>query len=301
MLRNSKSETPVVEPKKSEIKKYQPSVFQSLAIGSAGGAGEVLINHPLWTLKTRKQEKLPSLLAVIKTEGASLTPISRMLYCGVLPNMASMVPTTAIQVGLDRCFQKAFLQDSNQVGITHKLGSAFVAGVGSALVSCPSELVLISQAKLNLGNGLNGFYKSGTSVVQQYGMRTLYTGLTATALRDGIFSMFLLGVVPYSVVWMKMQFGDNAVADLSGKTLAGVGATVVSHSADTIKAKQQAHANLKQKLGFIESAAQIYSKNGIQGFFAGGGWRGLRVISGLAIVSTVKEEAETYLAKRNLK
>jgi hypothetical protein len=292
VLRNSKSAPIADEPKKIDTPKHQPSVFQSLVIGSLGGAGEVLINHPLWTMKTRKQEGKPSLSTLIKSDGRSMTHIARMLYCGVLPNMASMVPTTAIQVGLNRYIQKTFLYNQQEVSTTHKMGAAFTAGVGSALVSCPSELVLISQAGLNYGSGLIDFYKAGASVVQQFGWRTLYRGLPATACRDGVFSMFLLGVVPYSTELLKKHFYDNSATPLFAKGLSGIGATVVSQAVDTIKGKQQAQSNLQLKLGFVQAAADIYSKKGALGFFAGGGWRGARVVSALAIVSTAKEAME---------
>ena len=65
--------------------KPKTTVAQSLITGSVAGAVEVLVDHPLWTIKTRLQNGEPF----------SLKP--SVLYTGILANAASMVPITAIK------------------------------------------------------------------------------------------------------------------------------------------------------------------------------------------------------------
>src|SRR5437870_758977 len=107
----------------AQEKKQKVTVVQSVLIGSVAGAIEVLVNHPLWTIKTRMQR------------GFSFTFNPYLLYRGILPNAASMMPITAMQTGLDRCFQNAFFKDARELTNSQKVVSAFVAGVGSAFAS----------------------------------------------------------------------------------------------------------------------------------------------------------------------
>ena len=68
----------------------RPTVFQSFLIGSVAGATEVMLNHPLWSIKIRIQC------------GDPFTLNPRLLYRGILANIASIIPSATLQVGLNR-------------------------------------------------------------------------------------------------------------------------------------------------------------------------------------------------------
>ena len=92
------------------------SVFQSFVIGSIAGMAEVALNHPLWTIKVRIQC------------GNSFTLNPRLLYRGILVNMASVVPGATLQVGLNRFFQKLFFDNAQILSQPQQIVTAFLAG-----------------------------------------------------------------------------------------------------------------------------------------------------------------------------
>jgi solute carrier family 25 citrate transporter 1 len=139
-----------------EKQRPKPTILQSIVTGSVAGATEVLADHPLWSMKTRMQLGLPF----------TLNP--HLLYRGILPNVASMIPITALQVGLNRLFQTLFYKNTTDLSNSQRMTSAFVAGVGSALISCPTEMVMTYQGK----NG-DKFFASGAHLVARGGWRSL--------------------------------------------------------------------------------------------------------------------------------
>src|SRR5205085_9905125 len=144
---------------------------------------------------------------------------------------------TAMQTGLDRCFQNAFFKDARELTNSQKVVSAFVAGVGSAFASCPTEMVMTYQGKTG-----ESFHEAGKNLLTQGGFRCLFTGLPATAMRDGLFTAFVLAVSPILKVNIQPFFPNDYAyaASLIAGMGAGVGATIATQAVDTIKTIQQA-------------------------------------------------------------
>lgn len=114
--------------------KSQTTVAQNIVIGSVAGATEVLVNHPLWSIKTGIQ----------RGEAFSFNPT--LWYRGILPNAASMIPITALQVVLNRGLLNIFFKDS-ALSNYQSIGCSFAAGIGSSLISCPTEMIMTHQNK----------------------------------------------------------------------------------------------------------------------------------------------------------
>lgn len=264
----------------NEAKKPQMTVMQSLITGSMAGAAEVLIDHPFWTLKTRKQR------------GYSLTFNPYLLYRGVLPNAASMVPITATQIGLDRCIQNLFFDKTKELSNTQRMTSAFVAGAGSALICCPTDMMMTYQGAVG-----GSFYAAGKYLVKQGGVSNLYTGLAANAMRDGMFTAFYLAVTPMLKGYFQPYFSKDSTATIASAVVAGVGAAMASQAVDTVKTIQQA-ADYSERASFKDTAKKLYSKEGVHGFFKGGAARGIRVVSAVNILTWVKEKMETKFGQQ---
>ena len=274
-MSQSRRETPV-----QETKQPKATVFQSVVTGSVAGAVEVLVDHPLWSIKTRLQC------------GDSFTLKPSVLYRGILPNAASMVPITAMQVGLNRCLQNVFFKDTKELSNAQRVTSAFVAGVGSAFVSCPTEIVMTYQGKAKCG-----FYPAYGHLVKQGGLSCLFTGLPATAMREGMFTAFFLAVTPILKANIQPYCSNDYVASLVAGMGAGVGATVASQGVDTIKTIQQA-ANVLQPVSFKDAVKKLYSTHGMYGFFKGGVPRGARVMSAVTIMGLVAEKMEAKFRQK---
>lgn len=257
----------------------KPSFLQSMLIGSISGATEVAVDHPLWMIKTRMQQN------------ESLTFNPRILYRGIIPNAASMIPITATQVGLNSLFQSMFHNDPNDISNIQRICNAFFAGVGSSFVSCPTERIMTYQSKTG-----TGFLKTGTQLMSQGGLGGCYAGLMATMLREGMFSAFFLAVTPILKAEIKPHCSNDYAASLIAGMSAGIGATIASQSVDTIKTIQQS-AETKKPIGFIEATKKIYSSHGCKGFFKGSIPRGARVMSAVTIMGWVNEQLEAEFTR----
>ena len=267
-MSQSRQETPDQETKITVVK--------SVITGSIAGAAEVSVGHPLWSIKTRLQSNQPF----------TLNPT--VLYRGILSNAASMMPITAIQVGLNRSVQQFIFKDQQTLADWQRVACAFVAGVGSSLVSCPTEMVMTYQGKA----------KCGFSAAYQYLMKQggvyFYTGLPATAMREGIFTAFFLAVTPIFKAKIHPYCSNEYVASLGAGMSAGVGATLASQGIDTIKTLQQA-ADASKSVSINDAIQRIYSTQGVHGFFKGGLARGTRVMSAVTIMGWVTEKLEAKM------
>ncbi|CAM2781201.1 Mitochondrial carrier protein [Legionella steigerwaltii] len=257
-------------------KKNNLSVSQSIFSGSVTGAFEVLVDHPLWSIKTRMQ----------KGEPFTLNP--QVVYRGILPNAASMIPITAVQVGLNRFFQKWFFGNRYELSDSQKLVSAFAAGVGSAVISCPTEMVMTHQKK--------SFLSAGTHLVQQGGWSRLYTGMMATMLREGMFSTFFLAVTPALKTKIKEHYPNDYFASLLAGMLAGVGATLASQKFDVVKTAQQSSVTANPA-GFFKTTQKLYATHGASVFLKGGLPRGLRVMSAVTLMSWMNEKMGEWMSQ----
>lgn len=265
-------------PKKSN---HQLTIVQSVLAGSVIGASEVCVNHPLWTIKTRMQS------------GEKFTLNPTLLYRGLWANAASMIPITAIQVGLNRSIQTMFFNPGEPLSPMQGLSSAFVAGVGSALVSCPTEMIMTN----NQGEKGMRFSTAGMQLVKQHGLSHLYTGLVATGLREGLFTLSFLGVTPVLKEQLKPHCSHNDVAaSLAAGLFSGVGATLASQGFDTVKTLQQ---KASAEGGFLQTASQLYASRGVSGFFKGTIPRGARVVSGVTLMGLVNEKIEQALLHKD--
>lgn len=272
MSQSRQESTPV-----KEIAKV--TVWQSVLTGSVAGAIEVLIDHPLWSIKTRMQC------------GDTFTLKPSLLYRGIFSNAASMIPITGLQVGLNRSINNIVFKDVVELNASQKIACAFVAGMGSAMVSCPTEMVMTYQRK-EKGN----FYQVGRRLINQSGIQSLYSGLAATVMREGAFTAFFLAGTPILKASIQPYCANDYAASVIAGMTAGVGATLASQGVDTIKTIQQA-ASPSQKISLKDAAVKLYSTQGVSGFFKGSVPRGVRVMSALTIMGWVNEKMESIMKK----
>lgn len=266
---------------KEPVKTYT-TIIQSLITGSVAGAVEVGVNHPLWNVKIRMQC------------GDPFTLNPRLLYRGIIPNAASMIPVTAIQVGLDRFFQHIFFKETSKLSSAQCIASAFVAGVGSAPASCATEMVLTHQKNTGWG-----FYSAGKYLITKHGYRSLFTGLPATMAREGVFTLFFLAVTPLLKGAVQPYLSKDYAASLVAGMGSGIAATILSQSADTIKTIQQG-AELPYDVGLRSVVRELYKKQGFYGFFKGGTPRGIRVVSAITVMGLVTEKMEALFQQPSI-
>jgi hypothetical protein len=269
------------DPKQNKTTQNKTTVAQSVVIGVVGGATEVLIDHPFWSMKK------------IVQCGEVFTFNPRILYRGLVPNLASMVPITAIQVGLDRFVQKYLMNNPKELSNSQKIVSGFVGGVGSGFVGCPAELLMTHQSSSN-----KSFAETAKLLYGSDGIKGLYKSLRPTMVRDGVFSAAALGVGPI----LKEKFKQNGMKDesatLAAGVTAGVGATVLTHPVDTVKTVQQS-VDPHRADGFFQTGYKIYKAGGLRKLMAGVMLRSLRASSAVIIIGEVKNRMEAQYAEKN--
>ncbi|XP_033618557.1 mitochondrial glycine transporter isoform X3 [Fukomys damarensis] len=166
-------------------------VIKAFLCGSISGTCSTLLLQPLDLLKTRLQTLQPSdhgsrhvgmltvLLKVVRTE--SLLG----LWKGMSPSIVRCVPGVGIYFGTLYSLKQYFLRDhppSPLESIILGMGSRSVAGV------CMSPITVIKTRYESGRYGYESIYKALRSIYLSEGHRGLFSGLTATLLRDAPFS-----------------------------------------------------------------------------------------------------------------
>lgn len=266
------------EDKQPIVTKRHMTIPESILSGSLIGAIEVMVNYPLWTIKVQMQNHDPF----------TLNP--KILYRGIVPNALSMIPTTALQVGLDQCFQNYLFQDTSTISKKNLTLTAFSAGVFSSMVACPTEMIMLKQRQQ-----ASSFFIATKGLIKQRSFSSLYSGLLATALREGIFSAFFLVATPVLKANIIPYYSNDYGASLLAGLGSGVSATLLSQGVDTIKTRQQ---SAFKTIGFMQTARDIYAHRGMLGFFKGTIPRGVRVMSAITLMGFLNEKIENVLCKQ---
>jgi solute carrier family 25 citrate transporter 1 len=260
----------------SDKKGQSKTIAHAIFAGSVAGAAEVCsTGQILWSLKTRAQNNRPF----------TLNPWE--LARGMPLNALSMVPITALQVGFNQLIYQVYFQNGS-LSDSERITTAFTAGVIAASVAGPTEMVMTHHRKDEY------FHQAFNNFAQKYSVRTFCTGLTGTAIRDGFFSAAYLAGTPLLYNHIKQYCDSERKATVLANGTSGVLAAVLSHPFDTIKSRQQSempgtHAK------FLSTANNIFAKTGFQGFFAGGLWRGARVVTAVATIGYVTNAVEDRL------
>jgi hypothetical protein len=280
-------------PTPSSLPAQKTSFLQSVFIGSVAGGMEVLCNHPLFILKFRIQlakasSEIPSKTAFDVVKELARNP--RQLIVGIVPNMTSMIPITAIQVSLNNLLKETFFAGNQPLDMKTNIACAFIAGIGSSLVSSPTEMIMGYQTELK-----QPFFAVTQHIIRERTLRALYAGLSGTACREGLFTVGFLGLMPFFKEQIQPWFMHHEyVPTLLAGSGAGILATLTSHPFDTIKTRQQAR-RLTQPENMVTAVKNIYSKSGVTGFFAGGVPRGTRVVSAITLIGFVTELLTKWL------
>ncbi|XP_045055626.2 mitochondrial glycine transporter isoform X3 [Desmodus rotundus] len=277
-------------------------VIKAFLCGSISGTCSTLLFQPLDLLKTRLQTLQPSapgsrrmgmlalLLQVVRTE--SLLG----LWKGMSPSIVRCVPGVGIYFGTLYTLKQYFLRGhppSAMESVMLGVGSRSVAGV------CLSPITVIKTRYESGRYGYESIYVALRSIYRSEGPRGLFSGLTATLLRDapfsGIYLMFYTQTK--NIVWHDQS--DAALipaVNFSCGIFAGVLASLVTQPADVIKTHMQLSPVKFRWFG--QAVTIIFKDYGLRGFFHGGVPRALRRTLMAAMAWTVYEE---MMAKMGLK
>ncbi|KAF9224115.1 mitochondrial carrier [Gyrodon lividus] len=167
------------------------------AAGTAAGVVGLLVAHPFDTVKVRFQN--PAIYSKYRSTFNAFTTIVREerfmgLYKGVVSPLATCAFMNGLVFASYKFFMRAQLDDPASVPtLTQVLLAGTGCGIVTSLVSTPTELIKIRQQNV-LANDPSraSAAKVAMSIFRQHGIRGLYRGLTATALRDTGYGTYFL-------------------------------------------------------------------------------------------------------------
>lgn len=255
-------------------KSYLYHGVRSIAVGSIAGAAEVSLDQPLFNIKTALQQ------------GRKIDWQPKALWNASYTNMASMIPTTALQVCGNDALNKIYkdINDGKNPSNLDKTALAVMAGFGSSLVCGPSEMIMTHQM-----NTKTGMIPTINHLKNKYGKMILTRGLLPTGFRDGGFTC---GYTAMPAI-INEKINNEAVSlILSGTICAGI-----THPFDTTKTKMQTEVGQKMFGSMLYTAQDIYKNEGIKGFFKGITPRGLRVICAISFLNCATNWLDKNLPK----
>ncbi|XP_004708731.1 mitochondrial glycine transporter isoform X1 [Echinops telfairi] len=268
--------------------------IKAFVCGSISGTCSTVLFQPLDLLKTRLQAAQPAaqgprrvgafalLLTVVRTE--SLLG----LWKGMSPSIVRCVPGVGIYFGTLYSLKQHFLPGHPPSAL-----ESVILGVGSRAVAgvCMSPITVIKTRYESGQYAYGSIYAALKNIYRTEGHRGLFSGLTATLLRDAPFSgIYLMFYNQTKSTVPQEQLGAvlAPVVNFSCGLVAGVLASLVTQPADVIKTHMQLAPVRCRWIG--QTVTLIFKDYGLRGFFQGGVPRALRRTLMAAMAWTVYEE-----------
>lgn len=268
------------------------TVAQESVTGVLAGVSDVLVTHPLWTVKTLQQQGMSNHKIM---ELFFRRPI--LAYTGFASNAGSMVPITTTRVVLSSYIQSRCESSSR----TMRLFTSFLAGGVSSFIGAPIELIRTTQLKqATFTNKASSFIGTVKKIIQVKGGHHLFNGLSAIMLRDGLYTSAFFAGAPILTKELEPYIPISFINKTLAYSVAGITASFINHPFDTIKTQQHtalAMRVLKQQRhpsSFFEVMKDIVHKRGYKGFWVGYPPRGLRFLLGLGVKALCIEKMNAY-------
>lgn len=255
---------------------------ENIGVGMLGGVTETCLLMPVLTAKFCLQE------------GRPLPTNVSGWYRGVVVQAGNVAPVTAAQVFLNGVIEKYVFgaTEAAPLSDTMKVVASVMAGAGSAVLYSPVDLVNIQQQKL-VKSPIDTFkHIHGT-----HGFFSLWRGMSAMAVREGIYTAGYLGIAPAMTKYFATMPGreekylQNAIISCG---IAGVTASLVTHPVDTAKTVVQADLAGKSYSSAMQAIPKLYAEGGIQAFYRGGAARCVRTVGAFIVVSSMREAMIQY-------
>ncbi|XP_067147432.1 mitochondrial glycine transporter isoform X2 [Apteryx mantelli] len=220
-------------------------VLKAFVCGSISGTCSTLLFQPLDLLKTRLQTLQPSvngssrvgmvtlIFRVVRTE--SLLG----LWKGVSPSFARCIPGVGIYFSTLYTMKQKFLVDRSPTA----LESVFLGATSRAVAGICMLPVTVVKTRYESGRfGYGSVYGALKNIYQTEGVRGMFSGLTATLLRDAPFSGIYLMFYTQTKKLAPQDQLDPALMPLLNfgcGIFAGILASLATQPADVIKTHMQ--------------------------------------------------------------
>ncbi|XP_041789786.1 mitochondrial glycine transporter B-like isoform X2 [Chelmon rostratus] len=268
--------------------------LKAFMCGSLSGTCSTLLFQPLDLVKTRLQTLQNNakpgaprvgmctvFINVIRTENFF------SLWKGVSPSFVRCIPGVGIYFSTFYSLKQHYFLDR-----APNAGEAVLLGAGARAVAgvCMLPFTVI---KTRFESGCYNYVSVAgalRSVYETEGIRALFSGLTATLLRDAPFSGIYVMFYSQAKKALPQEVASSACAPLvnfSCGVVAGVMASLVTQPADVVKTHIQISPSHWSTVAAIRC---IYTEHGMGGFFRGAVPRSLRRTLMAAMAWTVYEQ-----------
>ncbi|XP_051987075.1 mitochondrial glycine transporter B isoform X2 [Xyrauchen texanus] len=285
-----------------EIALAHPAL-KAFMCGSLSGTCSTLLFQPLDLVKTRLQTlqnnrhpgapkvgMIAVFFNVIRTEKLL------GLWKGVSPSFMRCIPGVGIYFSTFYSLKQHFFQDGSPGA-----GEAVLLGAGARCVAGIAMLpITVIKTRFESGR-YNYISVAGAlkSVFQNEGPRALYSGLTATLLRDAPFSGIYVMFYSQAKKALSQEISSSPFVPLVNfgcGVVAGILASLATQPADVVKTHMQVSPTLYCKTS--DAIRFVYAEHGLSGFFRGAVPRSLRRTLMAAMAWTVYEQ---LMARMGLK
>uniref|UniRef100_A0A665WNM9 Mitochondrial glycine transporter n=1 Tax=Echeneis naucrates TaxID=173247 RepID=A0A665WNM9_ECHNA len=271
--------------------------IKAFMCGSLSGTCSTLLFQPLDLVKTRLQTLQSGMRVGMVTVLLSVVRTEKLpgLWKGVSPSFVRTIPGVGIYFSTYYSLKQHFFQDRSPGA----LGAVLLGGGARTVAGVFMLPVTVIKTRFECGRySYSSVVGALRSVCQTEGTAALFSGLTATLLRDvpfsGIYVMF------YSQTKASLPKEISAspsapLANFSCGILAGVLASLVTQPADMVKTHVQVNPQMKT----VEAIRYIYMENGLQGYFRGAVPRALRRTMMAAMAWTVYEQMMAHIGLKS--
>jgi len=207
---------------------FELSPVQHASIGAVVGSVEQSIMRPSVFWKTEMQQKRFDMYRAINP---------RFCYRGLPMAVVGIAPITCIQFGTNSAILNAFTSHRggfSNVTDSDRLVAGVVAGMTSALVQSPCQLVEVNQQ--NHGGTI---FKMIRRIHAAHGIPGFFRGLTMTMGREGIFCSSYIALNPLMQEKLKERGVNGSQASVYSAVATGTFGALLSHPADTLKTRLQ--------------------------------------------------------------
>ncbi|KAM4650851.1 mitochondrial glycine transporter [Discoglossus pictus] len=276
----------------SSLSQLHP-VLKAFLCGSLSGTCSTLLFQPLDLVKTRLQTQQPHttgsrpgmltlFLKVIQNENIL------GLWKGVFPSFLRCIPGVGLYFSTLYAAKQQLFSERDPEPLESVLlgaGSRTIAGV------CMLPFTVVKTRYESGKYGYQSVFGAMKNIYRTEGPRGLFSGLTATLLRDAPFSGVYLMFYTQGKKLVPQDKLDPALTPLlnfSCGIIAGILASVSTQPADVIKTHMQISPEKYRWTG--QAASHIFQTHGLAGFFWGGVPRALRRTLMAAMAWTVYEQ-----------
>ncbi|NWS08237.1 S2538 protein, partial [Motacilla alba] len=223
------------------------------------------------------------------------------LWKGVSPSFARCIPGVGIYFSTLYMMKQKFLADRSPTA----LESVFLGAAARAVSGICMLPVTVVKTRYESGRfGYGSVYGALKSIYQTEGARGMFSGLTATLLRDapfsGIYLMFYTqtkNLTPQGEAEYQLDPVLMPLLNFGCGIFAGILASLATQPADVIKTHMQLSPQKYHRTS--QAIAFIYKDFGLVGFFRGGVPRLLRRTLMAAMAWTVYEQMMEKMGLRS--